>query len=392
MNPELIDQEPQLDLSAKGPWQRSPGETAHSYAAFTKYLELGPEATLQQVADDLGKSLPAVCSLSARHYWMERAAAYRQQASQGFLAALEQDRVKQAELWRARVQIFREQQWEALQRMILVRTQMQTQLLAKPRQDIAYYEYARIEDTICRMGRTAAINADQAELEAPTSPLLSPDLEESLNKVYGASFDPEKYAHLVPPVVLGPPLPEIVCDPELPASSPVEPISVPAPIPAPVAASVPTPVTNANGAAPGPATAPPSAPVITPGSPPVPPINEPRVQELIAEPSKLKLESAPESPSVKATVPAHSPEVPEPASSPAPALTLPSPAISPPDPAPATRHRPRLGHNGKPIDPRYQYEGPCKPIPVGALNSPPPSPVSPEATPINSNVTRGTRG
>ena len=65
MNPDLQPQtdsaipvdESNLDLSAKGIWQPLPNETPGSYAAFAKYLDLGLDASLQQVADATGKPM-----------------------------------------------------------------------------------------------------------------------------------------------------------------------------------------------------------------------------------------------------------------------------------------------------------------------------------------------
>src|SRR5436190_13300907 len=115
MNPDLQPQtdsaipvdESNLDLSAKGIWQPLPNETPGSYAAFAKYLDLGLDASLQQVADATGKSLTAICALSARHHWMDRAAAYRQHVSHTFLAAANRQRARQTELSQLRDEIFR---------------------------------------------------------------------------------------------------------------------------------------------------------------------------------------------------------------------------------------------------------------------------------------------
>src|SRR6476619_2218457 len=99
MSPEIpATEEPTPDLSANGIWQRLPRESGDSYSAFCAYLELGPDSTLQQVADKIGRSLEAVRHLSSRHHWMDRAAAYRQHVSHTFLAAANRQRARQTEL------------------------------------------------------------------------------------------------------------------------------------------------------------------------------------------------------------------------------------------------------------------------------------------------------
>src|SRR6478752_1177360 len=83
-----------------------------SYTIFCCYLELGIEASLQEVAEKTGKSYNSVCHLSARNHWMERAAAYRQHVSHAFLTAAYRQRAKQTELSQMRDQILRQSFWE----------------------------------------------------------------------------------------------------------------------------------------------------------------------------------------------------------------------------------------------------------------------------------------
>src|SRR6185503_3679767 len=101
-----------LDLSSKGVWQRQPNETLSSYAAFTTFLELGLDATLQQVADATSKKLTAILSLSARHHWMDRAAAWRAHVSHAYLADAQRERARQTELAQLRDRLLRQEMWE----------------------------------------------------------------------------------------------------------------------------------------------------------------------------------------------------------------------------------------------------------------------------------------
>ena len=63
-------------------WTRQPGETARAYAAFTKYLALGPERTVIAAYRLLsGRASAAtvpgyVTAWSARNAWVERAEAF----------------------------------------------------------------------------------------------------------------------------------------------------------------------------------------------------------------------------------------------------------------------------------------------------------------------------
>lgn len=53
-------------------------ESARAYAAFVAYCELGPERSLQSVAQRLRKSKTLCARWSTRHDWQERAAVYDQ--------------------------------------------------------------------------------------------------------------------------------------------------------------------------------------------------------------------------------------------------------------------------------------------------------------------------
>src|SRR6185436_17162111 len=127
--------------------------------------------------------------------WVERATAYRQHVSHQHLAALEVDRAKQARLWRTRTNLFREQQWESLQRMLLMHLEAGQRLLNKPDQEITFSQFARFQDTICRLARFVAlnpVNEDPASFGAH----ITNQMEEDFQTAYGEPFDPEKYAHL----------------------------------------------------------------------------------------------------------------------------------------------------------------------------------------------------
>src|SRR3954447_20192008 len=104
-------------LSARAIWQRQTRESAQSHAAFCAYLELGPNATLLQVAQKLGRSLESIRQLSSRHRWQERAAAHRLHTANATLAAVETQRLAAEHLWAFRLEAMRELQWERFQQL-----------------------------------------------------------------------------------------------------------------------------------------------------------------------------------------------------------------------------------------------------------------------------------
>lgn len=57
-------------------WDRQPGETSKAFAAFRRYLELGPERTIPDAAGRAGRKPGQYKCWSPRWDWVERAAQY----------------------------------------------------------------------------------------------------------------------------------------------------------------------------------------------------------------------------------------------------------------------------------------------------------------------------
>ena len=80
-------------------WERHCNETAKAFEAFAVYRDLGLARSLALVAQKLGKSRALIDRWSARHGWVERAAAWD----------VEQDRTFRTEVERARRNAARQQ-------------------------------------------------------------------------------------------------------------------------------------------------------------------------------------------------------------------------------------------------------------------------------------------
>src|SRR3954452_18228836 len=186
LNSGPTPEEATLDLSAKGVWQPLPNETAHSYGAFTRYLELGLDATLQQVSQVTGRSLSSLCALSARHHWIERATAYRQHVAHTFLVQANRERAKQTELAQLRDQLHRQQMWEDAQLLRELARKAVAQRLSSPVVDMAAYEIKGRFELGFRLGKGAsAPTGFTSEGPAPANP----DFEASLATAYGGGID-----------------------------------------------------------------------------------------------------------------------------------------------------------------------------------------------------------
>lgn len=81
------------------PWERQPNEGTKAFEAFTVYRDLGQERTLPKVAETLNKSVGLISRWSGAHKWVERVAAWDdeadRQAAQKQLKDIANARVRQ---------------------------------------------------------------------------------------------------------------------------------------------------------------------------------------------------------------------------------------------------------------------------------------------------------
>lgn len=61
------------------PWERQNGESAQAFAAFSAYLEMGPERSIRAVSQKLVKSKTIIDRWSRTHHWVERVRAWDNQ-------------------------------------------------------------------------------------------------------------------------------------------------------------------------------------------------------------------------------------------------------------------------------------------------------------------------
>ena len=106
---------PKLKVVKAKPWQRLPKETAPAFAAFQKYLKMGPKRSLAAVSGrGKGKKQASgnITRWSMTHLWVSRASAYDEH-----LASIAQGRAEdaigdRAEIWAHRRADLREQEWD----------------------------------------------------------------------------------------------------------------------------------------------------------------------------------------------------------------------------------------------------------------------------------------
>lgn len=100
------------DKRMEPPWERQKGESAQAFAAFSLYLELGPERSITKVVQELNKSRAIIGKWSSAHHWVERARVWDNHLRQEAKRAAEKE---VRDMARRHIQIARQIQNAAIQ-------------------------------------------------------------------------------------------------------------------------------------------------------------------------------------------------------------------------------------------------------------------------------------
>ena len=159
-------------------FDRSPGETPRAYAAFMTYFNLGQARSLQAVADQLGEHLSTLKNWSAKHNWIGRLHAFNsgllQQQARDHCARQRQ----QAANWAERLNRFREQEWDAAQKLLAAAQCFLESFGDEAVQKMTLSEVSRALRISSAIGRSAL---GGAELPPSTDPAMSPIQQQMLD-------------------------------------------------------------------------------------------------------------------------------------------------------------------------------------------------------------------
>jgi hypothetical protein len=166
---------------------RRPGETPRAFSAFTTYFQLGHARSLHAVADKLGENLGTVKNWSCKYDWSERLQAYHSGLLQE--QAREQAVLQRQQLadWNRRLDQFREQEWEASQKLIAAAHCFLETFGEEDLRRMTLTQVARALKVSSAMARSALTGA---ELSASAVSELSPlqqQLLAGVSRVYGAT-------------------------------------------------------------------------------------------------------------------------------------------------------------------------------------------------------------
>ena len=168
------------------PFEQLPKESAKAFAAFTAYLNLGPERSVATVGEQLGKSGSLLERWAKRFDWQART-----QAHAAHLAGVEREaaealaRGKAAE-WLKRTDEVREREWQMHEKCIAAAERGLKAFMEREKVYANLSDIARILEVASKLGRLASgMATDRTEVTGEDGGPLRVELSAALAKVYG---------------------------------------------------------------------------------------------------------------------------------------------------------------------------------------------------------------
>jgi len=173
--------------SASPAFPRGPGETPRAFSAFMTWFQLGHHRSLAAVADKLGESLGTVKNWSSKYDWAGRFQTCHSGCLQEQARNQSALHLQQVADWNRRLDDFREQEWEAAQKLIAV---AQCFLETCGEDDVRRMTLAQVSRALkisSGMARSAIMGAERpASSETGLAPLQQ-QLLAGLTRIYGPS-------------------------------------------------------------------------------------------------------------------------------------------------------------------------------------------------------------
>ena len=167
-------------------FEQQPKETAKAFAAFSLYLNMGPERSLEGVRVKCGKSSRLIQRWSSRWRWAERVEAHA-----GHLATVEREavevvaRTKAAE-WAKRQDEVRQREWEMHEKCIGAAKKAFDAFMTRDKVYANLADIARMLEVASKLGRLASgLATDKTEVTGEDGGAIRVEFEAALKKVYG---------------------------------------------------------------------------------------------------------------------------------------------------------------------------------------------------------------
>jgi hypothetical protein len=168
------------------PFEQQPRESNKAFAAFSLYLSLGAERSLDVVRKKLGKSARLIQRWSGKFDWTERVAAHG-----AHLAVVEREAIEaaargKAAEWSSREQKLRETEWAMHEAAIAAAKKGLAAYMEREKVYANLADIARMLEIASKLGRLATgLGTDGEGRKGEDLPSLRVEVTVALEKIYG---------------------------------------------------------------------------------------------------------------------------------------------------------------------------------------------------------------
>ncbi len=161
-------------------------ETGKAFAAFSVYLSLGPDRTIEECARRLQKSSRLLRRWAQKFNWPERIAAYSEHLALVEREAAEAAARAKGPVWAAREQKLRETEWDMHERAIAAAKRGLDAYMEREKVYANLADIARMLEIASKLGRLATGLGDGDGRKANDAPTVRVEVSVALDKIYGS--------------------------------------------------------------------------------------------------------------------------------------------------------------------------------------------------------------
>lgn len=166
-------------------FEQRKNETVKAYAAFSLYLGLGPQRSLEAVRQKLGKSKALIEKWSRRHAWVERTAIYERHLSEIERRTEESLTRAKAVTWANRRELHKEDEWQ-IRCELIEAGRKQLEKFREGAKGATLGDVARALELASKLGRLASgMETDRTELTGEDGGPIKVEITAALDKIYG---------------------------------------------------------------------------------------------------------------------------------------------------------------------------------------------------------------
>ena len=167
-------------------FEKQPRESEKAFAAFSLYLSLGPQRSLETVAQKFAKSSRLLKRWSVKYDWQARVAAHG-----AHLAIVEREAIEavargKAAEWESREQKLRETEWQMHEAAIAAAKKGLAAYMEREKVYANLADIARMLEIASKLGRLATgLGTDGERHNGDDLPTMRVEVTVALEKIYG---------------------------------------------------------------------------------------------------------------------------------------------------------------------------------------------------------------